>query len=139
MSARFGVSMLAIKNLDEKCEIVRARWSQAVALDRDELFLYRRAQIFFFECQLPAELNLGCRLRLFLLLFRDDVLLFLFFFSTRNIDRGLRRQRGGHRQTAPENKKNALHHRKRIRYFTIPRYSPPTHRSPITTNWSLML
>src|SRR6266404_5169422 len=119
---RFGVTVLAIENLDEEREVVRARGCEAVAINSRELFFHRRAQIFFFERLLAAELDLGGRLRHLLLLFSDGVLLFLLFFGLLwNVDRGLRGQAARNRNTAPEKKTKSTHHRKRIRYFTMPR------------------
>ena len=92
MNARFGVAVLAIKNFDEKRQIVRAGRSQAVTVDRGELFFHRRTQIFFFECLLTAQFNSGCGPRDFLLLFGNDVLLLLFFLGPGSVDRSLRRQ-----------------------------------------------
>src|SRR5438552_10018403 len=90
MNARFGVAVLAIKNFDEKCEIVRASGSEAVAVDGGELFFHRRTQIFFAERLLATELNRGCGLRVFLLFIGDNVLLLLLFLGPGDVNRRLR-------------------------------------------------
>ena len=121
MNARFGVAVLAIKNFDEKCEIVRAGGSEAVAIDGGELFFYGRAQIFFAERLLATELNRGCGLRVFFLFLGDNVLLLLLFLGPGNVNRRLRRELERGCQVAQKKETVTSHHLKRIRYFTIPR------------------
>ena len=121
MNARFGVAVLAIKNFDEKREIVRSGRSQAVTVDRGELFFHRRTQIFFFECLLAAKFDDGRRLRVFFLFLGNGLRLLLLFLAPGNIDRRLRRQLERSRQVAQKKQTGATHHLKRIRYFTIPR------------------
>ncbi len=121
MNARFRVPVLAIKNFDEKSQIVRPGRSETVAIDGGELFFHRRTQIFFAERLLATELDGGRRLGVFFLLFGDNVFLFLFFLGPRSVDRRLRCQLDRSHQVAQKKETVAAHHLKRIRYFTIPR------------------
>jgi hypothetical protein len=72
--ADLGVAVLAIKELEEKSGIVAARRGQAVVIDRRDLLLQLRAQLFLVKGALSVELDDAGALRLLFLFFLNGFL-----------------------------------------------------------------
>ena len=86
--------MFAVKDLDEKREVVRARRGEPELIDGRDLLFHGRAQIFFAERGRALKLDRRCFLRVFLLRFGDGLLLFLFLIRPHHRDDALRAEFG---------------------------------------------
>ena len=80
------VAVLAIEQLEEKRGVVRARGGQAELVDRGDLLLELRAQLFFLERGRAVDLHIAGSLRDLLLLLLDLALGLVLLLQLRRVD-----------------------------------------------------